>query len=194
MQSGKDVYCEKPLTLTVDEGTGAGEGGERQTSGSSRSAASSAVPDGMRPVPPGLRAGPQRPDRQGEDESSTSSAAIPRADRSRSDPPPRGWTGTSGSGRRRRWRTARRHCHYEFRWWYEYSGGKMTDWGAHHNDIAQWGLGMDDSGPVADCRHGRGADQGTRQLQLPSDFQGHVHLCQRRARHLHRRGGPRSGP
>lgn len=38
-------------------------------------------------------------------------------------------------------------CHQTFRWWWDYAGGPVTDWGAHHNDIARWGIGLD--GPIS---------------------------------------------
>ena len=35
-----------------------------------------------------------------------------------------------------------------WRGYYDFSGGGLTDWGAHHFDLAQWALGMDETGPV----------------------------------------------
>ena len=37
--------------------------------------------------------------------------------------------------------------HANFRWWYEYAGGIVTDWGNHHMDIAHWGMDCELSGP-----------------------------------------------
>jgi predicted dehydrogenase len=39
-------------------------------------------------------------------------------------------------------------CHVNFRWIYDYSGGQVTDWGGHHPDCAQWGMGTELTGPI----------------------------------------------
>ena len=39
-------------------------------------------------------------------------------------------------------------CLYNFRFNYDYAGGQVTNFGAHSLDMAQWGLGMDDTGPI----------------------------------------------
>jgi predicted dehydrogenase len=47
------------------------------------------------------------------------------------------------------WRPYNKGLHpFNWRSYRDYSGGGMTDWGAHHFDIAQWALGMDESGPI----------------------------------------------
>lgn len=40
-------------------------------------------------------------------------------------------------------------CGVNFRWVLDYSGGQLTDWGGHHPDIAQWGMDTEDTGPIA---------------------------------------------
>lgn len=48
----------------------------------------------------------------------------------------------------------RQACHYNFRFILDYAAGQVTNWGAHYIDIAQWALGMDGSGPVEVEGHG----------------------------------------
>jgi len=39
-------------------------------------------------------------------------------------------------------------CHWNFRWIGDYSGGQITDWAGHYCDIAQWGMGVERTGPI----------------------------------------------
>ena len=155
MQAGKDVYCEKPLTLTIDEGKQIIEvlkktkrvfqvgTQQRSEMGLKFLTAVGLLRDGrigdLKRAVVAIGGAP-------------TSGPIPKA------PVPKGlnwdlWLGQTPKVDYRFKRAGRRgnsRCHYEFRWWYEYSGGKMTDWGAHHVDIAQWGFDQlgEGQGPV----------------------------------------------
>jgi len=52
-------------------------------------------------------------------------------------------------------------CHFTFRWSLDYSGGQLTDWGAHFIDMAHWGMGTELTGPVEVGGVGVWPDKGT---------------------------------
>lgn len=142
LQAGKHVYCEKPLTLTIDEGkkicqvvkeTGkVFQVGTQQRSSNRFRLAVAIARSGMLGKPltatcsiggaPG--GGPweptEAPDHLDWDFWLGQCPVVPYTPQ---------------------------RCHGSFRWWLEYSGGKLTDWGAHHVDIAHWGLGKEHTGP-----------------------------------------------
>ena len=143
MQSGKDIFCEKPLTLTIDEGktlrrvaqeTGrVVQVGTMQRSWPQFLQAVALVQGGrigeVRRIWVAINSG-------------KSGGPFPTS------APPRGLDWDRWLGQAPATDYIRQRCHYDFRWWYEYSGGKLTDWGAHHVDIAQWGAGLTDTSPI----------------------------------------------
>ena len=136
-KAGKDIYGEKPLTLTVDEGRHVIKAvrenkrilqtGTQQRSSARFRLACELVRNGRIGklinanvwLPAGLRDGPFK-----------------------SVPVPEGLNWDFWQGQAPWADYMPQRCHRTFRFWYDYSGGTMTDWGAHHNDIAYWAIGL----------------------------------------------------
>jgi predicted dehydrogenase len=134
----KDIYAEKPLTLTIDEGKRLIKAVRKQrvvlqTGTQQRShrlfrLACELVRNGRIGkltqvnvwVPAGLREGPFT-----------------------TVPVPDGFHWDFWLGQAPQVEYLKERCHQTFRWWFDYSGGPVTDWGAHHNDIARWAIGLD---------------------------------------------------
>jgi predicted dehydrogenase len=133
----KDVYGEKPLTLTIDEGrrlvkivhengivlqTGTQQRSDPRFRLACELVRNERIGKLLRAkvwLPAGLSGGPFDP-----------------------IPVPDGLDWDFWQGQAPKFDYVKERCHGTFRFWYEYSGGTMTDWGAHHNDIAYWAIGQ----------------------------------------------------
>ena len=139
-RAGKDVYCEKPLTLTVDEGKLICKIVE-QTGRVVQVGSWQRSDERFRLAVELIRAGRIGKLKQVDVVLGKNVTGGPFT--SRIVPGHLNWDLWQGQTPEVPY--VEQRCHYTFRWWWEYSGGQMTDWGAHHIDIAQWGI---DSLPV----------------------------------------------
>jgi predicted dehydrogenase len=148
-KAGKDIYCQKPLAVTIGEGRAMADAVRRhgrilQTGSQQRSDrnfrhACELVRNGrigkLHTVRCGLPGG--HPD------------FGKTGDRRNPEPVPEGFNYDMWLGPAPLAPYAPARCHVNFRWNLDYSGGQVTDWGGHHPDIAQWGMGTERTGPVA---------------------------------------------
>ena len=161
VRTGKDVYSEKPLTLCIDEGKRLVKAvrenkrilqvGSQQRSDRNFRLACELVRNGrigkLQHMIVGLPTGPN--------DGPFQTLPIPESlnwDFYLGQAPKMDYVGEveikKGADGAETKNYKARCAHWDFRWWYCFSGGQMTDWGAHHDDIAQWGNGTERSGPV----------------------------------------------
>jgi predicted dehydrogenase len=146
--AGKHIYCQKPLSLTVEEGRAMSDAVKKygvtfQTGSQQRSShhfrrvcelARNGRLGELHTVTCGLPGG--TPD-FGKTGHLTETIPVPK------DFDYDMWLGPAPEAPYSPSRT-----HVNFRWNLDYSGGNVTDWGGHHPDIAQWGMGTELTGPV----------------------------------------------
>lgn len=146
-KAGKDVYCEKPLTLTIGEGKPmiaaarqykrVVQTGTMQRSGVEFKLAVDLVQKGIVGKVHSVHVTLPSPNWIARAKSPVPNSAPPDGfdyDRWLGPAPFRPYN--------------MNHVHYLFRFYWDYSGGQQTNFGAHHLDIAQWGLGMDENAPT----------------------------------------------
>jgi len=154
-RAGKDIFCQKPLSLTIAEGRAMSNAvarygrvfqcGSQRRSDSKCRRACELVRNGrigkLHTVRCGLPGG--TPD-YGQTAQFTSPEPVPEGfhyDR---------WLGPAP------WAPyCRARVGVNFRWLLDYSGGQVTDWGGHYPDVGQWGAGTERTGPV-EIRNAKG--------------------------------------
>ncbi|MHC4401498.1 MAG: Gfo/Idh/MocA family protein [Planctomycetota bacterium] len=145
-EAGKDIYCEKPLSLTIGQGRAMVEAVGKhdrilQTGSMERSNPLN------RYVCELVRKG-----RIGQVKRVTTNVGhnnkVGPGPGWKPMPVPKGFDYEQWLGPAPRVPYHKDRCLYRFRFHYDYSGGQVTNFGAHSNDLAQWGLGTDDTGPV----------------------------------------------
>jgi predicted dehydrogenase len=145
MQSGLDVYCEKPVTLTVNEGKIlcriVKETGKVFQVGSDQRS-DRRILKGVALARSGRIGHPITAHVGLPCYTLPDSGPFPNTD------PPAHLDWEMWLGQAPLVPYCPQRCHGTFRFWLEYSGGGLTDWGAHHIDLAHWGLRQEETGPI----------------------------------------------
>ncbi len=145
MKAGKDVYCEKPLTLTMEEsrliaGVTKSTGRVFQVGTQQRSEYGGKFLQAIAIARSG------RLGKKLHAISSVGGATTGGPHPTQNPPEFLNWDFWLGQSPKVPFCPNR--IGWNFRWWFEYSGGQVTDWGVHHTDIAIWALGGELSGAI----------------------------------------------